>query len=238
MTRTGYFMVFLLWTFCLFPATAPAAPAFPTATPTGIPLDTAWRRQAYAFVIENGSHPAWGMAHSERDFQLAWLLARKEGIQMDDDALFAAAFLHDIGALPQYFKPETDHAARSAELAEPLLRQWGFPREKWPLTKELILGHNYYGPAPTSRAALAFRDADILDFLGSIGIARILALTEERDGLKGTLAAPVTMLKGFAAELPAKCSLPAAREIAGTRLQELEKFLKNLDQESFYGSAL
>jgi len=238
MTRTGYFIAFMLAVFCSFPAQAPAAPDVPAATPTGIPLNTAWRRQVYAFGIDNGSHPAWGMAHSERDFQMTELLARNEGIAIDYDVLFAAAFLHDIGALPQYYTPETDHAARSVELAEPLLKQWGFPMEKWPLTKELIAGHNYYGPVPASRAAQAFRDADILDFLGSIGIARILAITEERDGIKGTLTEPVAMLKGFAAELPAKCSLPAAKEIVGKRLQELEKFLKDLDQESLSGSAL
>jgi len=217
---------------------AGAAPEVPAATPTGIKLDTSWKRQVYAFVLENGAHPAWGMAHAERDYQLAGQLAGKEGIQLDDDALFAAAFLHDIGALPKYFKTDADHAARAADRAEPLLRQWGFPMSKWPLVKDLILGHNYYAPAPASRAAQAFRDADMLDFLGAIGAARILALTEERDGVKGALAGPAAMLKGFAADLPGKFSLPASREIAAKRLSELEQFLKTLDEESFAGAAL
>ena len=168
MRHTAYIAALIISASGLFAPQAFAA-TVPAASMTGIQLDSSWRRQVYAFVIDNGSHPAWGVAHSERDFQLAGRLARNEGIKMDEDALFAAAFLHDIGALPQYFKPDVDHAARSAELAEPLLRQWGFPMEKWPLVKELILGHNYYAPAPAGRAALAFRDADILDFLRSIG---------------------------------------------------------------------
>jgi len=238
MTRNACFMTCLLSAFGLFPAAAHAAPAVPAATPTGIRLDTAWRQQLYSFLLENGAHPAWGMAHAERNFQTALLLARKEGIEMDEDTLFAAAYLHDIGALPQYFKPEADHAVRSAELAEPLLAKWGFPMKKWPRTKAIILGHNYLDPAPAARDALAFRDADILDFLGSIGAARMLALTEDRDGVKGALAAPVAALKAFAAGLPDKCTLPSAISIAALRRQELQQFLSTLDQESYSSTAL
>lgn len=98
-------MICLLSAFGLFPAAAPAAPSVPSATATGIQLNTAWRQRLYGFLLENGAHPAWGMAHSERNFQMTLLLARKEGIDTDEDALFAAAYLHDIGALPRYFKP-------------------------------------------------------------------------------------------------------------------------------------
>ena len=223
-----------------------AARSFAAATPvksppqsaTGIPIDSDWKKLVYEFAQKNVKHPAWGFAHSERDFQVAKILAAKEGFSLDEDVLFACAFLHDIGGLAAFEKKDVDHAVRSVEVIEPLLQQWGFPMAKWPQVKDMILGHTYYTPAPTSRDVLAFRDADILDFLGNIGVARILAVTEEDVGTTGVLGPNVGTLKDFAKTMAAKCSLAACKEMAKPRQIELENFLLSLDQESFQGRAL
>ncbi len=49
--------------------------------------------------------------------------------------LFAAAFLHDIGGFAPYEDPNVDHGLRSAQVAEPLLKSWGFPMAKFPQVK-------------------------------------------------------------------------------------------------------
>src|SRR4051794_24241258 len=64
-------------------------------TSTGIPLDTQWKQQIYDFALKNVKHPAWGIAHSERNYQLTKTLAAAEHIALDLDVLFASAFLHD-----------------------------------------------------------------------------------------------------------------------------------------------
>lgn len=192
-------------------------------TDAGIPLDVPWKIAVHEFAVEKVRHPSWGLAHSERNYHSALALARCEGWTVDADALFAAAFLHDVGGLPGFEVAGVDHAVRSVQIAEPLLASWGFPMEKWPLVRETILGHTYYGAAPESRTALVFRDADILDFLGAIGIARLVAATSEL-GKDPTLATPFALSDRFANELPAKLTTRAARAAAPGRLAEMRLF--------------
>lgn len=207
-------------------------------TPTGIVLNTVWKQRVYEFAQSNVRHPSWGLSHSERDYQVTLLLAKREGFPVDGDVLFAAAFLHDLGGLPPFEQAGVDHAVRSVQVIEPLISQWGFPMEKWPQVKEMILGHTYYGPKPSSPQALAFRDADILDFLGAIGVARILAVTQEAGRASDTLGPTVGTLKSFAEKMARGCSLSACREMAIPRQRELQQFLINLHAESFQEKAL
>jgi uncharacterized protein len=210
----------------------------PDPTPTGIAVDSDWKRALYDFAKKNSVHPSWGIAHSVRNYQTTKSLAQTEGITLDEDVLFAAAFLHDIGGLSSFAKKDVDHAVRSTEVIEPLLPGWGFPMQKWPKVKEMILGHTYYGPAPNSPPALAFRDADVLDFLGSVGVARMLAVTEEAGFSDGTLKPTVDTLKSFARTMAEKCSLKACQSLAKPREEELNRFLRELDSETFSGNAL
>ena len=207
-------------------------------TPTGIPLDTEWKKQIYAYAQKNVAHPSWGLAHSERNYQVTKELAKKEGFILDEDVLFASAYLHDLGGLAPFAKDGVDHAARSVEIIETLLTQWGYPMSKWPQVKEMILGHIYYGPAPASLPAQAFRDADIVDFLGSIGVARILAITLEPGNASPTLKPMIDTLKSFASSMPGKCSLKSCIDIATPRKSEMQRFLSEIEAESFHGSAL
>jgi uncharacterized protein len=215
-----------------------AAVSTTTNTATGIPIDSDWKKKIYEFAQSQVVHPAWGLAHSERDYQVTKDVANREGIVLDLDVLFACAFLHDIGGIGSYAQKGVDHAVRSVEVIEPLLPGWGFPMSKWPQVKEMILGHTYYGPKPISKAALAFRDADVLDFLGAIGVARILAVTEEAGFSDGTLKPTVGTLKDFAQTMKAKCSLAWCTQLAGPKQEKLEKFLSDLSAETFNQSAL
>lgn len=207
-------------------------------TATGIAVDTEWKQQVFTYAKANVKHPSWGIAHSERDYQVSLKLAEKEGFVIDGDVLFAASFLHDLGGIAPHDSPDVDHAVKSVELIEPLLTKWGFPMQKFAQVKEMILGHTYYGPKPESQQAQAFRDSDILDFLGAIGVARILAITQEPGRTDGTLTPTVNILKSFTKALPDKCSLQACKVMAEPRKKELDQFLLNLDTQSFGGTAL
>lgn len=207
-------------------------------TATGIPLDTAWKQQVYDYAQANVKHPSWGLTHSERNYQVSLALAEKEEIVIDRDVLFVSAFLHDLGGIAGHEAEGVDHAVRSVELIEPLLIEWKFPMQKFDHVKEMILGHTYYGEKPKSPQALIFRDADILDFLGIIGIARILAIPQEPGRSDGTLNPPVNILKNFSKSMADKCSLQACVKMAEPRKKELDQFLQNLDLQSFGGKAL
>ncbi|MDB5101425.1 MAG: hypothetical protein JWM80_5846 [Cyanobacteria bacterium RYN_339] len=207
------------------------------ATPTGLPLDAPWKQQEYAFAVKNVKHPAWGLSHAERDLQIALALAAQERLAVDRDVLFAAAYLHDLGGLKGFEKEGVDHGVRSAELAEPLLKAWGFPMAKFPKVKDVIMGHVYYGPAPTGDEARVFHDADLLDFLGTMGVIRLLAATQD-GGPDATMAGGLKTAKQFATELPRKLTTAAAREQAKTRVAEMNAFFQTLDPYTYDGNAL
>src|SRR4051812_40196937 len=97
-----------------------------------IVLDEPWKHAVYEFAGKNLQHSAWGLEHAERDYQLALRLAKDDGLTVDHDVIFAAAFLHDMGALAPYMKEGVDHAERSADLVGGVLQERGFPAAKIP----------------------------------------------------------------------------------------------------------
>lgn len=209
-----------------------------STTPTGIPLDADWKKQGYAFAVKNLKHPSWGLAHAERNLQNALSLAELEHLDVDRDVLFAAAYLHDLGGMPGHEKEGVDHAVRSAELAPSLLQSWGFPMAKLPKVKDAILSHVYYGTvSPTCPEAKVFHDADLLDFLGTMGTLRLVAATHELSS-DATLASPLKIARQFADDLPGKLFTEAAKAQAKLRVSETQSFFRTLAPYTFNDNAL
>lgn len=97
----------------------------------------------------------------------------------------------------------------------------------------MIIGHVYYKPAPGKLQDQAFRDADILDFLGSMGIARIIATTEEAGKVDATLKPSMDVLHRFHDSMPAQLSLDASRTEAKPRLKQMERFFQEMNEQSY-----
>ena len=209
----------------------------PRPRPSEIELDTPWKEDVYEFTAEHLQHPAWGLAHAERDFLLATELAAKSNLKVDSDVLFAAAFLHDMGGFAPYAKPGVDHADRSAELCDTILRPAGFPEDKLEAVRRAIETHSYYtDKEPATNEALVLHDADTLDFMGAMGAARILAITGKDTP---DLASSVGLLEKLAQAAPASIkSGPYAEQLASQRLAEMRAFLDQLHQESYQGQHL
>lgn len=212
-----------------------AAFAHPT-TPTGIVLDAPWKLSLNEFAVKNVVHQSWGYSHAERNYQTTKKIALREQLTVDEDVLLASAFLHDLGGLPGFEVEGVDHGVRSAELAEPLLRDWGFPAEKIELVKEVIVGHIYYGPKPTSALAQAFRDADMLDFMGTMGVARLLAATLEM-GAYPSIKNSVAVINSMMKKLPNEFSYVSSQVEGHELAEEAQKFLDQLFKESLSGKA-
>jgi len=209
----------------------PRASAEATHTLAGIPLDAPWKAKLYEFAREQLKHPAWGWTHSERDYLLASEIAAKEGWSIDTDILFAAAFAHDIGAIGAFQKEGVDHAERSVEIAEPLLREAGFPASKLPAVRVAILGHMHDKTPGRGNEAIALHDADTLDFLGTVGVARRLAVT----GTATDYSAGTARIREFADKLPTRLVTRTAKAMAKPRVEEMRHFLATLEAETFHG---
>ncbi|NLG28078.1 MAG: HD domain-containing protein [Chloroflexi bacterium] len=176
-------------------------------------------------------HPAWGPAHCQRVYELARELAALERTCVDAEALFAAACLHDLGAMPPYRRTGVDHAERSAELAVELLPGAGFARERIPLVRTIIRRHMYADAPSEPPEAVLFHDADTLDFLGAIGVARILSIVG-LDDWAPDLPSAVQLLQRFQRELPDRLLCASARRMAAPRTAEMEAFLRALGTET------
>ena len=190
-----------------------------------------WRTAVRAFAEAHLQHTAWGPAHARRDYETTLMLAQAEGVTVDDDALYAAAYLHDMGGIPPYALPGVDHGDRSVQLVDSVLRDAGFPMEKAALVKEIIDHHQYYRPPDTLTVAVLFRDADILDFLGAIDIARILSLTT-REKFTPDLPHAVAVIRQNMLEMPARLQSATAKREAQHRVQEMQRFLDALSTET------
>lgn len=206
---------------------APGVTAEPTATPAGIPLDSAWRRAVYAQANTHLQHPSWGVRHSERNYVLGMALSQAEGLAVDADVLFAAAFLHDWGGIAPFAVAGMDHAARSVDLAEPFLSEAGFPMEKFPVVRAAILGH-MYDKDPEGPEAVVLHDADALDFLGALGAARLLAATSDRPDYDQALG----RIERFAVDIPPRLKTAAARDMAAQRVAVMTEFLAQVRRET------
>lgn len=209
----------------------------PEATNSDIALNARWKLEVFEFAKSNLQHSAWGVAHLERDYQLALMLATEENLAVDTDVLFAAAFLHDMGVFAPYPKEGVDHTERAAEVADQVLKAAGFPMEKFAWVQEVMRSHMFYSKVGATAEARVFHDADTLDFLGAIGVARIFSVTTRHRWAK-TLPDAVATLEQFKRELPGKLVTDAAKKRAVERLKEMEQFIDALKAETDGGRVI
>jgi len=129
-----------------------------------IDLETA--RQYY-----QGADAIHDFDHVLRVLALAERLARAEGA--DQEIVRTATLLHDM-ARGHGDRMATDHARAGAEAARQILA--GHPPGKVEAVAHAIAAHRFRtGPAPQSLEAKVLHDADKLDAIGAIGIARAFA---------------------------------------------------------------
>jgi len=206
-------------------------------TESGIPLDADWKQAVYDFVRENQQHTAWGLEHSERDYLLALKLGQQEDLEIDLDVLFAAAFLHDMGAFEPYSERGSDHSQVAADSMAEVLEPSGFPMEKLPLVQGAALAHMYYSAVPDEPHAQVLHDADTLNFLGAVGITRIISLTT-REGMAEDLPTAIATLDNMSQQLPASLVLETSKQLGNQRASEMRAFISALRNQSAQGTAL
>lgn len=116
----------------------------------------------------DGAHD---LSHILRVWRNVQAIQKYEG--GDRELLMAATLLHDCVSVPKD-SPQRSSASRlAAERASALLRDFGWPRERIAATAHAIEAHSFSARiTPQSREARILQDADRLDAIGHIGIAR------------------------------------------------------------------
>jgi HD superfamily phosphodiesterase len=200
------------------------------AQASGVSAD--WHTRVRQFASEHFRHPAWGFSHSVRDYELARELAREDEIRLDDDVLYAAAYLHDMAAFAPWDREKEgiDHADEGARIVATVLADTGFPMDKMEAVRAAIRTH-MFDRDPVGPEAKYLHDADALDWLGAVGVARILALVDPKGGDPDGPKA-VKMLVDNLAAVPERVQSPAGRRLAKIRAAELRHFIDELRRET------
>ena len=169
----------------------------------------------------------WALAHARRLLELVKQIS--ENMPYDSYALTLATYMHDWGAFPRYMQKGVEHAVRSRQIAETEILPY---MVLTPAKKEIILEaielHDYRDTRPTkSNEALLLREADMLEFLGMVGMAR--------DFIRGPrdLQACYRRIVDRRYGIEGRFTIPCAREIARVRLERMEQALQWLNEESF-----
>lgn len=191
-------------------------------------------REAIADYIRAQAKPPDKFSHQPRLYRLATRLA--EGQPFDDDLLYAAAWLHDLGVFIGH-RPEDpaalaawDHIGYAVRQAPQILRQFGFPEAKIAAAIEVIQTH-LPSAKPTSFEGTLLRDADILEQLGAIAVLRAVSKVG-RDTRFVRYADALQVLWRNVEQLPAQLELASARRLAAPRVETLKAFLAAAEAEA------
>jgi len=204
-----------------------------------------WRDRLRALAAsaadDDGAHDA---SHLDRVWRNAQAIMAGEsgasGMQADTLAVLAACYLHDLVNVPKNDPRRTQASRLSAELARSELGRLGFPAGKLDTVAHAIEAHSFSAaiPAATLEAKIV-QDADRLDGLGAVGLARMfyiagrmgssLAHGSDPLGLDRALddkAYSLDHIPVKLAKLPGMMQTAAGRRLGEQRLAMLEDFRK------------
>ena len=112
--------------------------------------------------------------HSERVFNSSVHIGKEE--KADLDILGAASLLHDIARGKEDRKEIKDHAAEGAKMAKEILTEMNFPKDKIENVCYAIKVHRSSNNIkPETKEAAILQDADRLECLGAMIVARVFA---------------------------------------------------------------
>jgi len=198
----------------------------------------------YLTFLEKSSHDnAHDLAHIRR------VVANAEKILLyesaDREVVSAAAWLHDCVVLPKNHPDRKQASKMAAHKAAIFLESAGFPNSKIEAVSHAIEAHSFSaGIIPKSIEAKIVQDADRLDALGAIGIARCFLVggqidrplynpndpfckSRKPDDLKWTIDHFYTKLF----KLPETMNTDTAKLEAIRRVKFMERYLETLGSE-------
>lgn len=186
---------------------------------------------------------AHDVAHVKRVVKNAERIILKE--PADKEIVTTAAWLHDCVILPKNDPDRKKASTLAAEKAAEFLMTIDFPKNKIPAVAHAIEAHSYSaGIPPKTIEAKIVQDADRLDALGAIGIARCFSVggelnspmyhpddpfaeSREPDDSKWTVDHFYEKLF----RLPDLLNTDTAKKLAKNRVEYMRSFLEQLSFE-------
>lgn len=188
--------------------------------------------------------PGHDFQHIMRVYRNAEMIGKEEGADLE--ILLAAALLHDLVVYPKGSSKRSKSSDDSADLAEKILKKLGWPKDRIDRVSYCIRTHSYSKRiVPSSLEGKVLQDADRLDALGAVGIARTFSVggTENRkfynpaDPFCNEKREPqdrIWTMDHFQAKLlklHKTMHTRAAKKIAKKRIRFMKAFLKQMAKE-------
>jgi uncharacterized protein len=178
-------------------------------------------RAAIETYIATHANPTHKFGHQPRLYALTQQIG--EGLTYDDDVVFAAVWLHDLGVFIGH-RPDAeetlktwDHVAYVTEKAPSILKEAAFPEEKIPAVLEVIRTHQ---PQDTP-----------ITTVGAIGITRTLAKLGS-DTRFCTFTEALHALQKQLTTLPLQLRIETSKTLAIPRIAAMQSFVEALESEA------
>lgn len=202
-----------------------------------------WQKRLEEYLSQiKFSDKSHDLAHFRRVWDTARQITSKD---CDLLVILAGAYLHDIVSYPKNHPSRSRSSHESALMAQKILIEIGFPNDKVAAVMHAIEAHSYSANIkPESIEAKVLQDADRMEALGAIGLARTFytagllgsKLFHDKDpfakhrSLDDSKYA-VDHFEAKLMKLPKTMQTAAGKEIANKRLKVLQYFLEELSQE-------
>lgn len=191
-----------------------------------------------------GSDASHDVHHARRVRKNALTIADREGMG-DPVILTAAAYLHDLVNLPKNAANRNQASRLSAQAAAPILARLGFSESEVAAAQHAIEAHSFSaGITPQTIEARILQDADRLEALGALGIARTFHVAgslggglfhgDDPFGQNRELDDKAFAVDHFSTKLLSLADMmqtESGRKIAARRTKYLTDFLKQLASE-------
>lgn len=118
---------------------------------------------------------AHDFAHIIRVFKNAQIICKKE--RVNEKLVLSAVLLHDIVSYPKSDKRSKLSSIQSAEKSKKILKKFNFTKEEIQIISDAIRDHSFsQNKIPATIEGKILQDADRLDAIGAIGIARVFSV--------------------------------------------------------------
>ena len=167
-----------------------------------------------------------GLDHAERVLRIVEDIGQREGADLD--TLRVAALLHDIGVPIN----KERHYEVGALLVRGILSQLGFTENEIEPIAHAIEAHSRYGgPDPQTLEARILQDADAVEYVGAVGLARAIVRGLESGAYRGDLNELPALIDGLIERVEGTLHTERGQALVGDRIAYLRAFQERLKAE-------
>lgn len=139
---------------------------------------------ARELAVQGNDDAAHDLSHLRRVWGHCRDIAQQDDLNVEPLVLLAAAYFHDIVNLPKQSEKRNQASRLAAEKAVDILQSLSFPEEHLKEVRLAIEAHSYSANIKADTiAAKIVQDADRLEALGALGIARVFYVAGKMNSL-------------------------------------------------------